>query len=101
MDEPCLGYVMGLYQVGFFTLHTLHQVICEFVISQVNETSGGAQCNKAIMIITDGAPDTFEKIFEQYNWPNKDASTNSSILIYVAIDIINYYYHVFLLSSCV
>ncbi|GFO15487.1 voltage-dependent calcium channel subunit alpha-2/delta-3, partial [Plakobranchus ocellatus] len=28
-------------------------------------------CNKAIMIITDGAPENFEHIFEPYNWPEK------------------------------
>lgn len=27
----------------------------------------GAQCNQAIMLITDGAPDTYEAMFKQYN----------------------------------
>lgn len=30
----------------------------------------GSQCNQAIMLITDGAPSTYEEIFQQYNWPN-------------------------------
>jgi len=38
----------------------------------MNVTSRGAQCNRAIMIITDGAPDTYEDIFAKYNWPDKD-----------------------------
>ena len=32
----------------------------------MNETGKGAQCNKAIMLITDGAPDYYEKIFARY-----------------------------------
>ncbi|KAL5015024.1 hypothetical protein ScPMuIL_009294, partial [Solemya velum] len=28
-------------------------------------------CNKAIMLITDGAPENYEWIFDKYNWPNK------------------------------
>lgn len=31
----------------------------------------GAQCNQAIMLVTDGAPLNYEKIFEKYNWPHK------------------------------
>jgi len=30
--------------------------------------SRGAQCNQAIMIISDGAPFSYETIFEHYNW---------------------------------
>jgi len=41
----------------------------------MNVTDRGAQCNRAIMIITDGAPDTYEEIFAKYNWPNKDVRT--------------------------
>ncbi|XP_055882009.1 voltage-dependent calcium channel subunit alpha-2/delta-3-like isoform X2 [Biomphalaria glabrata] len=28
-------------------------------------------CNKAIMLVTDGAPENFDSIFDEYNWPNK------------------------------
>ncbi len=31
-------------------------------------------CNRAIMVITDGAPENYEDIFAKYNWPNKNVS---------------------------
>lgn len=32
---------------------------------------GQEQCNKAIMVITDGPSETYKEIFEKHNWPNK------------------------------
>lgn len=40
------------------------------VLQSVNRAGGGSQCNQAIMIVTDGAPATYEDIFRQFNWPN-------------------------------
>lgn len=34
-----------------------------------NKEPSSALCNQAIMLVTDGAPDTYESIFSQYNWP--------------------------------
>ena len=35
----------------------------------------GAQCNKVIMLLTDGGNDYAEKIFKEYNWKsNKSVS---------------------------
>lgn len=31
----------------------------------------GSQCNQAIMLVTDGAPEDYREIFEKYNWPHK------------------------------
>lgn len=40
------------------------------LLNQLNRAKQGSQCNQAIMLITDGAPETFEDVFRQYNWPN-------------------------------
>uniref|UniRef100_A0A1W7RAW1 Voltage-dependent calcium channel subunit alpha-2/delta-3 n=1 Tax=Hadrurus spadix TaxID=141984 RepID=A0A1W7RAW1_9SCOR len=46
-------------------------LITAFELLQKFHTSGtGSQCNQAIMLITDGAPDTYEDIFRRFNWPN-------------------------------
>ena len=33
------------------------------------------------MIITDGAPETFEDIFQKYNWPEKHVSSSKDFVI--------------------
>ncbi|KAK8393331.1 hypothetical protein O3P69_013382 [Scylla paramamosain] len=38
--------------------------------SKYNKSGQGSQCNQAIMLVTDGAPDNYEKIFSTYNWPH-------------------------------
>ncbi|XP_045110035.1 voltage-dependent calcium channel subunit alpha-2/delta-3-like isoform X20 [Portunus trituberculatus] len=38
--------------------------------SKYNKSGQGSQCNQAIMVVTDGAPDNYEKIFSTYNWPH-------------------------------
>ncbi|XP_054168613.1 voltage-dependent calcium channel subunit alpha-2/delta-3-like [Oppia nitens] len=40
------------------------------LLQVLNRTKMGCQCNQAIMLITDGAPLTFEVVFKTYNWPN-------------------------------
>ncbi|XP_055909802.1 voltage-dependent calcium channel subunit alpha-2/delta-3 isoform X2 [Eupeodes corollae] len=41
------------------------------VLEIARSDTKGAHCNQAIMIISDGAPFTYEDIFEQYNWQDK------------------------------
>ena len=35
------------------------------------EPNIGANCNKVIILLTDGGTDNAKSVFEQYNWPNK------------------------------
>ncbi|KAA8590992.1 hypothetical protein FQN60_001935 [Etheostoma spectabile] len=36
-----------------------------------NETGRGSECSQAIMLVTDGAVDTYDAIFAKYNWPDR------------------------------
>lgn len=40
------------------------------MLQHYNKSRLGSQCNQAIMLVTDGAPYTYEEIFRHYNWPN-------------------------------
>ena len=37
------------------------------IYTQFKEEKRGALCNQAIMLITDGAPETYQSVFETYN----------------------------------
>ncbi|XP_074600888.1 voltage-dependent calcium channel subunit alpha-2/delta-3-like isoform X2 [Brevipalpus obovatus] len=39
------------------------------ILQAVNRSGQGTQCNQAIMLVTDGAPDTFKEIFDKFNHP--------------------------------
>ncbi|KAL8582549.1 hypothetical protein ACOMHN_063147 [Nucella lapillus] len=57
------------YQVG---LRFAFQKFKEFSQNRSDgEISVGANCNKVIILLTDGGTDNAEDVFEQYNWPNK------------------------------
>lgn len=70
-----ISLALGLIQVIIGATFTL----------QVNESGKGSQCNHAIMLITDGAPETYEQLFEAYNWPDKQVSTGTLNIYHVFI----------------
>uniref|UniRef100_A0A669NX96 Calcium voltage-gated channel auxiliary subunit alpha2delta 3 n=1 Tax=Phasianus colchicus TaxID=9054 RepID=A0A669NX96_PHACC len=39
--------------------------------NMLNEVRQGSICSQAIMLITDGAVDTYDTIFAKYNWPDR------------------------------
>ena len=43
---------------------------------QEEKVGEGSICNKAIMIITDGAPENYVDVYSRSNWPEKAVSQN-------------------------
>nr|XP_055023861.1 voltage-dependent calcium channel subunit alpha-2/delta-3 isoform X1 [Misgurnus anguillicaudatus] len=41
------------------------------LLSNFNETGRGSGCSQAIMLVTDGAVDTYDFVFDKYNWPDR------------------------------
>uniref|UniRef100_A0A7N9AXU4 Calcium voltage-gated channel auxiliary subunit alpha2delta 3 n=1 Tax=Mastacembelus armatus TaxID=205130 RepID=A0A7N9AXU4_9TELE len=52
---------------SLLNLHLLSSSLC----FQFNETGRGSECSQAIMLVTDGAVDTYDAIFAKYNWPER------------------------------
>uniref|UniRef100_A0A3Q3K0I8 VWFA domain-containing protein n=1 Tax=Monopterus albus TaxID=43700 RepID=A0A3Q3K0I8_MONAL len=62
------------------------------VCVQARASGQGSMCNQAIMLITDGAMEDFESIFEEFNWPER------RILIFVCV-FSGYYTHISTLAD--
>uniref|UniRef100_A0A8C6EDB7 Calcium voltage-gated channel auxiliary subunit alpha2delta 4 n=1 Tax=Microcebus murinus TaxID=30608 RepID=A0A8C6EDB7_MICMU len=41
------------------------------ILQQLQEARQGSLCNQAIMLISDGAVEDYESVFEKYNWPDR------------------------------
>lgn len=41
---------------------------------QFNQTGRGSVCSQAIMLVTDGATEMYDDVFEKYNWPERKVS---------------------------
>ncbi|XP_029455755.1 voltage-dependent calcium channel subunit alpha-2/delta-4 isoform X2 [Rhinatrema bivittatum] len=52
---------------------TVNQALIEAfkVLQEFREAGQGGLCNQAIMLITDGAVEDYEAVFEKYNWPDR------------------------------
>uniref|UniRef100_A0A4W6EVC9 Calcium channel, voltage dependent, alpha2/delta subunit 3 n=1 Tax=Lates calcarifer TaxID=8187 RepID=A0A4W6EVC9_LATCA len=41
------------------------------ILSDFNQTGRGSVCSQAIMLVTDGATEMYDDVFERYNWPER------------------------------
>ncbi|CAJ1052106.1 voltage-dependent calcium channel subunit alpha-2/delta-3-like [Xyrichtys novacula] len=41
------------------------------ILSDFNQTGHGSVCSQAIMLVTDGATQMYDDVFEKYNWPER------------------------------
>uniref|UniRef100_A0A8C4H7W2 Calcium voltage-gated channel auxiliary subunit alpha2delta 3 n=1 Tax=Dicentrarchus labrax TaxID=13489 RepID=A0A8C4H7W2_DICLA len=73
--EPCLNGTLVQADVTNKDLYFLSIcVLTSLTLSlyfQFNETGRGSECSQAIMLVTDGAVDTYDAIFAKYNWPDR------------------------------
>lgn len=57
----------------YIIIDNCFSILLSFFFSQ--ETNAPrANCNKMIMMFTDGGEDRAQEVFEKYNWPNKTVS---------------------------
>ncbi|XP_033995301.1 voltage-dependent calcium channel subunit alpha-2/delta-3-like isoform X1 [Trematomus bernacchii] len=41
------------------------------ILNEFNQTGHGSLCSQAIMLVTDGATEMYDDVFEKYNWPER------------------------------
>lgn len=46
-------------------------LFCMYYVFQSADSGESADCNKAIIIVTDELSENYEQVFRQYNWPYK------------------------------
>lgn len=59
----------------FFLNVSLHII---YLFLQFNQTGRGSVCSQAIMLVTDGATEMYDDVFEKYNWPERKVSLSLS-----------------------
>uniref|UniRef100_A0A8C5I429 Calcium channel, voltage dependent, alpha2/delta subunit 3 n=1 Tax=Gouania willdenowi TaxID=441366 RepID=A0A8C5I429_GOUWI len=47
------------------------------ILSDFNQTGRGSVCSQAIMLVTDGATEMYDDVFEKYNWPERKVSSSN------------------------
>lgn len=77
--SPCDVWVNVFSCVVVCVLVRVHAgvSVCSCFFFQFNQTGRGSVCSQAIMLVTDGAVDTYDAVFAKYNWPDRKVSCPS------------------------
>uniref|UniRef100_A0A8C7XMB5 Calcium channel, voltage dependent, alpha2/delta subunit 3 n=1 Tax=Oryzias sinensis TaxID=183150 RepID=A0A8C7XMB5_9TELE len=49
------------------------------ILNDFNQTGRGSVCSQAIMLVTDGATEMYDDVFEKFNWPERKISTLADV----------------------
>lgn len=65
----------------------IHIVCALFFFLQFNQTGHGSVCSQAIMLVTDGATEMYDDVFEKYNWPERKVSLGLFFMVHTLCDL--------------
>ncbi|KAF3855380.1 hypothetical protein F7725_023435 [Dissostichus mawsoni] len=68
------------------------------ILNEARMKGQGSMCNQAIMLITDGAMEDFEAVFEEFNWPER-RMTFAQNTKWIACNNKGYYTHISTLAD--
>ncbi|KAJ8956284.1 hypothetical protein NQ318_015020, partial [Aromia moschata] len=74
---------MGTFKTEQIANFSLALITAFELLQDVRLSGKGANCNQAIMLVTDGVQDNYKDIFEKYNWGNLPYYMNVRVFTYL------------------
>uniref|UniRef100_A0A8C7XMS5 Calcium channel, voltage dependent, alpha2/delta subunit 3 n=1 Tax=Oryzias sinensis TaxID=183150 RepID=A0A8C7XMS5_9TELE len=71
------------------------------ILNDFNQTGRGSVCSQAIMLVTDGATEMYDDVFEKFNWPERKVSLDLAFrvaLLFCTVLTATHFFLNFLLS---